>query len=1136
MRTRPSTAPACPPERRGGGRSRGSHARGPERTPGRAGAARSGPPQDAAARTGPDSAGAGATGERTRAGRSRTARGQAARGRAGAPTAPGAAWHAAKVWRGPRTVRAKVVSLLMVPIISLMALWGLAAVSTAQNMWSLLQLRTVNTDVREPIETAISALQQERAAAMRLLSVTNESTNIGGAQTGYQADFDTTDSAQAQIQTGAQQAAAALAYLGSDTQQRINALMNSLGSLGTLRHQVADGTIGLAAAYSDYCATIDDAFAVEGSLAAIQDDTAGSEAQPALQLAQAGEMLARQDSVLAAAYSSGRISQADYQEFVGAAYSQNLLQLDASRALRPADETAYQRVVGSAQYLQLRREQTAVLATGTGAAAALGFTLEDWNRPESVTLSGFDAVATAAGESAVAGIDPYSDLLTTPQGVAVLVGLAAVLLSLLVSVRIGRGLVLELVGLRDTALDLARRRLPRAIARLRAGQSVDVDAEAPPPVAVEDEIGQVAEALAAAARAAIQAAVERAEVVSAVAGVFLNLARRSQLLVHRQLALLDTMERRNEDPDELEDLFRLDHLATRMRRHAEGLIILSGAAPGRGWRKPVPLMDVLRAAVAEVEDYARVDVRRLELVHLAGAAVADLTHLLAELVENATVFSPPHTRVQVRGEPVGSGFAIDIEDRGLGMGEQAITEANQRIAGADRTDLFDSDRLGLFVVSRLAQRHHIQVTLGRSAYGGTTAVVLLPKELLENTAAGSYSQAEAEYRQVGDEESEAPNGAPNEAPQGEGIGENGVGSVSNGASEGEETDVAENETAPEPILIAVPGQFDAVALSGLDEAGSLTNGSRHVNGYYRTLAALHADQPTGSTDPGLADQGSSEPDLSAPDTASPETPDLLPGQTDSAPWDTLHPHAPLSDQAQPTETGSTSPDSASWDALRASPLHSDSFHSTESSPAPPDPAPGDTSRMRVSLADRSPSAEDGSRPPDSEYWDTTLSGQVGSVQADSLPPYSDPAHPARLRTVPDQPFRRPAGKPSGPLPPSGKSAAQVSEELPRRVRQASLAPQLRVDPHGPGDPADRVPPHPSAPVTPERARATMAAFQAGWIRGRSELVGESAARPGPAAAGRSVFDTGEFATGGFNGNEFAGSEAADPSSAGACDG
>jgi signal transduction histidine kinase len=1086
MHTRPSTAPACPPERRGGGRSRGSHARGPERTPGRAGPARSGPQPDVATRTGPDAAGAGTGGERARAGRSRTARGQTVRGHAGAPTAPGAPWHAAKVWRGPRTVRAKVVSLLMVPIISLMALWGLAAVSTAQNMWSLLQLRTVNTDVREPIETAISALQQERAAAMRLLSVSNEGTDIGGAQTGYQADFAATDNAQAQIRTGAQQAAAALAYLGSDTQQRINTLMSSLGSLGTLRHQVADGTIGVAAAYSDYCAAIDDAFAVEGSLAALQDDTAGSEAQPALQLAQAGEMLARQDSVLAAAYSAGRISQADYQEFVGAAYSQNLLQLDASRALRPADQAAYQRVVGSAQYLQLRREQTTVLATGTGTAAALGFTLADWTRPESVTLSGFDSVATAAGETAVAGIDPYSYLLTTPQGLAVLVGLAAVLLSLLVSVQIGRGLVLELVGLRDTALDLARRRLPRAIARLRAGLSVDVDVEAPPAVAVEDEIGQVAEALAAAARAAIQAAVERAEVVSAVAGVFLNLARRSQLLVHRQLALLDTMERRNEDPDELEDLFRLDHLATRMRRHAEGLIILSGAAPGRGWRKPVPLMDVLRAAVAEVEDYARVDVRRLELVHLAGAAVADLTHLLAELVENATVFSPPHTRVQVRGEPVGSGFAIDIEDRGLGMGEHAITEANQRIAGADRTDLFDSDRLGLFVVSRLAQRHHIQVTLGRSAYGGTTAVVLLPKELLENTAAGSYSQAEVEHRQTGDEEAEetrgeltgqsefadASIGASAAAGVGVRVGISGVGSVSNGVFEGEASgEAGENTTAPEPILIAVPGQFDGGTLTGLDEA-------------------------------------------------------------DSAPWDTLHPRAPHPDQAQPAETGSTPPDSASWDALRASSLHSDSFHSPESSPAPPDPAPGDTSRRRVSLADRVPQTEDGSRPPDSEYWDTTLSGQISSVQSDSLPPYSDPPRSARGRSgVPDQPFRRPAAKPSGPLPPSGKSTAQVSEELPRRVRQASLAPQLRVDPHGPGDPADRVPPHPGAPVTPERARATMAAFQAGWIRGRSELVGECAARPGPAAAGRSVFDTGEFATG-----EFAGSQAADPSAAGTPDG
>ncbi|MEU1799572.1 ATP-binding protein [Streptomyces sp. NPDC019937] len=239
----------------------------------------------------------------------------------------------------------------------------------------------------------------------------------------------------------------------------------------------------------------------------------------------------------------------------------------------------------------------------------------------------------------------------------------------------------------------------------------------------------------------------RAEVLHGISGVYVNLARRSQVLVHRQLALLDTMERRSEDPVELEDLFRLDHLTTRMRRHSESLIILSGAVPGRGWRRPVALMDIVRAAVAEVEDYGRVLITDIPAVRLPGAAVADLTHLVAELVENATAFSPPHTRVRVSAERVGAGIALEIEDRGLGMDQSALAEANRRITDTERIDLLDSGRLGLFVVNRIAHRLDVRVALRSSVYGGVVAVVLLPghvagepiEETGEGAAAGETS-------------------------------------------------------------------------------------------------------------------------------------------------------------------------------------------------------------------------------------------------------------------------------------------------------------------------------------------------------------------------------------------------------------
>jgi anti-sigma regulatory factor (Ser/Thr protein kinase) len=186
------------------------------------------------------------------------------------------------------------------------------------------------------------------------------------------------------------------------------------------------------------------------------------------------------------------------------------------------------------------------------------------------------------------------------------------------------------------------------------------------------------------------------------------------------------MERRTSDPSALSNLFRLDHLTTRMRRHAEGLIILSGSTPGRAWRDPVPVVDVLRAAVAEVEDYVRIDVLSESHDLIAGNAVNDIIHLVAELVENAAVFSPPNTRIEVHANRAGTGLVVEIEDRGLGIAEDELIGINRRLANPPDFDPAASEQLGLFVVSRLAASHSIKVSLRQSVYGGTTAILVLP--------------------------------------------------------------------------------------------------------------------------------------------------------------------------------------------------------------------------------------------------------------------------------------------------------------------------------------------------------------------------------------------------------------------------
>ncbi|MFJ2766689.1 nitrate- and nitrite sensing domain-containing protein [Streptomyces sp. NPDC087300] len=643
-------------------------------------------------------------------------------------------------WRlRPRTVRAKIVCLLMVPVISLLALWGYATVSTAQDVARLRQLQRVDTAIRTPVETAITSLQAERVAAVRY--ATKADTGRGDA---LKKQGERTDRAVAKLRIGDGSTVADGAGLPSRVADRLDTFLHAASGVRALRNEVLDRRVGWDTAYGQYTKTITQAFGVGGALTGMQDTSAGSNARVLLEFSRAGEMLAREDAVLAGARLDGSLAGQRLRLFTGAVDTRRTLTETSVADLRGPQRAAWHSLEARSAYDDVRTVEDKVLVAQAGPKALGAAPANTWDDAYGEVRNKLNAVVDDAHHDAANQADPLTHAVLTPAGAAVLLGLFAVAASLVVSVRIGRGLVVELVGLRNGALEIARRKLPNAMRRLRAGEELDVDAEAPPGPPAEDETGQVAEALGTVHRAALRAAVERAELASGISGVFVNLARRSQVLVHRQLSLLDTMERRAEDPNELSDLFRLDHLTTRMRRHAESLIILSGAAPGRAWRMPVSLTNVVRAAVSEVEDYARVEVRQLPGASVLGTAVADLTHLLAELVENAAQFSPPHTKVRVNGEPVGNGYALEIEDRGLGMGSEMLAEANRRIEQSEALDLFDSDQLGLFVVSRLAARHHIKVHLRTSPYGGTTAVVLLPTALLHSGTAESTRSATVE--------------------------------------------------------------------------------------------------------------------------------------------------------------------------------------------------------------------------------------------------------------------------------------------------------------------------------------------------------------------------------------------------------
>ncbi|MFF5533161.1 sensor histidine kinase [Streptomyces cinerochromogenes] len=296
-------------------------------------------------------------------------------------------------------------------------------------------------------------------------------------------------------------------------------------------------------------------------------------------------------------------------------------------------------------------------------------------------------------------------------------------------------------------VDALRRTAARGEADLHALVDALRHGEAPPqrgtrhrPPADADDFELLAADLARAYDGAVTAVVRAAQLSSQTGSeqkleVFVNLARRLQSLVHREISILDDLENEIEDPDLLKGLFHVDHLATRIRRHAENLAVLGGAVSRRQWSNPVSMTEVLRSAIAEVEQYSRVKLVPPIDGELRGHAVADVIHLLAELIENATVFSAPHTQVLLRANLVTSGLAVEVEDRGLGMPVAEQDRMNALLADPDQVNvasLLADGRIGLYVVSQLARRHSIHVRLQTNIYGGVQAVLVVPQALLGN--------------------------------------------------------------------------------------------------------------------------------------------------------------------------------------------------------------------------------------------------------------------------------------------------------------------------------------------------------------------------------------------------------------------
>ncbi|MGW4467525.1 nitrate- and nitrite sensing domain-containing protein [Micromonospora sp. NPDC004704] len=617
------------------------------------------------------------------------------------------------------TIRSKIIALVAVPIAALLALWIFATLLTVEPATRLLSAQSLLDKIGHPGTVVVGELQTERRLSIRYLA--------GGDLAALNEQRAKTDRSVAEMRRLTY--GSGLLDSGDTLRNRVDQLFVALDALPSGRGFIDRKDMDRAGAFGLYSSTVSLTYRVFDSTAALGVDGVNVESLNVIALGRAREVLDQVDAVLAGAFVAGRFAEGEYPQVVQAIGTQRFLYEESVANLPDGDRAAYQRLVDGDDFIRVRAMMADVVAKGrTGAAVPVS--AEAWRTSYDNVQRQLHDFELAAADTLTDRAKPVAVQVLVRLGLAGLLGLAAVILSMFIAIRVGRSLIGRLTGLRTAALDLAGNRLPDVVGRLRRGEEVDVARESPDLEYGRDEIGQVGNAFSEVQRTAVRSAVDEAGLRRGMNEVFLNIARRSQTLLHRQLALLDKMERRVTEPEELEDLFRIDHMATRMRRHAEDLVILAGAAPGRGWRNPVAMVDVMRGAISEVEDYARVDVAAVQPASTVGPAVGDVIHLLAELIENATSFSPPHTRVRVTGQLVPNGYAVEVEDRGLGMTPEALELANQRLAEPPEFDPVNSARLGLFVVAQLGARHGVRVQLRPSPYGGVTAVVLIPGELV----------------------------------------------------------------------------------------------------------------------------------------------------------------------------------------------------------------------------------------------------------------------------------------------------------------------------------------------------------------------------------------------------------------------
>ena len=646
-------------------------------------------------------------------------------------------------------MRSRLLLLVLLPTLAAVILGGVSVVSSARSALAYQRVEQFSR-LGGQITNLIQALQAEREDTIRYITMGPAGGGRGspGAAAGPQLavlaqDRQATDQLARRVRSGAATIGRSYPALA---QQEAKGAITAIDGLPALRGVATSTRIPSLAVIQEYAATITQLLALEDEIATGSHDAVLADTARVVGLISASkEQVSQEQAILTSALTPDLVGANQFQPGQLAAINAAQAEQQADLAQFSLTATSGQRHLydsdlssAQADRAQAQVQQAITLAQGGGSSA------ENPAFTNAASGSAYLVASLHAVEQGLMGsVIAQSGSLRGQAITAALIGGFAVILvlalALLFTVALGRSMTRPLHRLRTGALEVAGERLPETV-RLMSGGGSEAPLEvAPIDVDSTDEIGEVARAFDQVHREAVRLASNEAALRGNINAMFVNLSRRSQTLVERQIRLIDDLEQGEQDSERLANLFQMDHLATRMRRNSENLLVLAGHELSKRWSEPVVLVNVLRAAVSEIEHYERVIPDIQPGISVRGQAVNDVVHLLSELAENATTFSPAETLVHVSGYSLNSGgVLLDITDQGVGMGAEEMAHANWRLDNPPVVDVAVSRRMGLFVVARLAARHGIHVRLRPASKGGLTALVWLPDEVI--TRQGSPSE------------------------------------------------------------------------------------------------------------------------------------------------------------------------------------------------------------------------------------------------------------------------------------------------------------------------------------------------------------------------------------------------------------